>query len=46
MEPPVQLYSDQGWAREGNYQLAQEIDTQGHLLSLLKPARAATLGYF
>lgn len=44
--PPGQLYSDWGWAREGNYQLAQEIDTPGHLLSLPKPAGAASPGYF
>lgn len=46
MWPPVQLYSDQGWAREGNYQLAQEIDTEGHLVSLLTLARAAIRSYF
>lgn len=46
VRPPVRLYSDQGWAREGNYQLAQEIDTPGHLLSLPKLAGAASLSYF
>lgn len=45
-KPPVRLYSDRGWAQEGNYQLAQEIDTLGHILSPLKPEGAVSLGYF
>lgn len=46
VKPPVRLYSDQGWAQEGNYQLAQEIDTLGHILFPLKPEGAVSLSYF